>query len=86
MQALRFQVLVVYNGVTRPLDVEVPERTQAVLARAVALFGVQQGGHLLSLFTVDNVEIADNQSVEQAQLTPGETLLLRPSRVRGGRA
>ncbi len=84
MQALKFQVSVIYNGLTRVLEVEPNERTQALLARAVALFGVQQGGHILSLFTLDNVEIPDNESVEQAHITPGEQLLLRPSRVRGG--
>ena len=84
MQALKYEVSIIYNGVTRVLEVDSHERTQAVLARAVALFGVQQGGHLLSLFTLNNVEIPDNESVEQAHITPGEQLLLRPSRVRGG--
>ncbi len=84
MQAIRFVVAVVYNGITRQIEVQPEEQTQALLSRAVALFGVQQGGHLLSLFTDNNVEIADNQSVETAGITSGETLLLRPSRVRGG--
>jgi hypothetical protein len=86
VQALKFQISVIYNGVTRLLEVEGLERTQSVLSRAVALFGIQQGGHLLSLFTLDNAEIADNQSVEQAHIRQGETLLLRPSHVRGGGA
>lgn len=85
MQAIKFVVAVVYNGITRQLEVQPEEQTQAVLSRAVALFGVQQGGHLLSLFTPDNIEITDSQSVEKAGISAGETLLLRPSTVRGGR-
>jgi len=84
VQAIKFAVAIVYNGITRQLEVQPEEQTQAVLARAVALFGVQQGGHLLSLFTPDNVEVSDNQSVENAGIVAGETLLLRPSTVRGG--
>jgi hypothetical protein len=81
-----FDISVVYNGITRVLAVQAHEQTQALLARAVAAFGVQQGGHLLSLFTADNSEIGDNSSVETAGIVPNEMLLLRPSRVRGGRA
>jgi hypothetical protein len=85
MQATKFMISITYNGVARSLEVEPNEDTRAVLARAVSLFGIQQGGHLLSLFTPDNAEIKDGQSVESAGIAAGELLVLRPSSVRGGR-
>lgn len=75
----KFAVEVVYNGVTKSLQVEPEERVTAVLQRAIALFGVTQNPHLLSLFREDGTVVDENQSVEQAGLKPGEELLLRPN-------
>jgi hypothetical protein len=80
----KFEVQVVYNGITKPLAVELHEQVQAVLQRAIHLFGVTQNPHLLSLFREDGTEVPDNVSVEQAHFKPRELLALRPSAVKGG--
>ena len=80
----KFTVEIVYNGVTKPLEVEPEQQVTAVLQKAIALFAIAQNAHLLALFRQDGSEVPDNVSVEQAGFTPGEVLLLRPSRVRGG--
>ena len=80
----KFAVDVVYNGVTKSLQVEPEEGVTAVLQRAIALFGVTQNPHLLSLFRQDGTVVDENQSVEQAGLKPGQELLLRPNAVKGG--
>lgn len=80
----KFAVEVIYNGVTKSLQVESEERVTAVLQRAIALFGVTQNPHLLSLFREDGTVVDESQSVEQAGLKPGQELLLRPNAVKGG--
>ena len=80
----KFQVRILYNGVTEPMTVESREQITAVLNRAEDTFHITQNRHLLSLFRPDGSEIADQQSVEQASVTSGELLGLRPSRVKGG--
>lgn len=80
----KFAVEVVYNGVTKSLLVEPEERVSALLQKAIALFGVTQNAHLLSLFRQDGTVVDEGQSVEQAGLKPGQELLLRPNVVKGG--
>jgi hypothetical protein len=80
----KFAVDVVYNGVTKAVEVEPEEAVRALLQKAIAIFGITQNAHLLGLFRDNGIEVADNQSVESAGLKPGELLLLRPSVVRGG--
>lgn len=82
----KFAVEIVYNGVTKPLDVQPEEQVTAVLKRAIRLFGITQNPHLLSLFDQGGNVVPENESAEQAGLTPGEVLLLRPNRVKGGTA
>src|ERR1700730_13971497 len=79
----KFIVDVVYNGVSKSVQVNPEERVTALLQRAIALFGVTQNAHLLSLFREDGTVVDENQSVEQAELRPGQELLLRPNVVRG---
>jgi hypothetical protein len=85
MTEKKFAVQVVYNGVTKPLQVEPEERVTALLQQAIAAFGVTQQPHLLSLFRQDGTLVPENESVERAGLSPDEVLLLRPNAVKGGR-
>ncbi len=80
----KFAVAVVYNGITKPFEVDPEEQVRALLQQAIAAFGVTQQPHLLGLFRTNGSEVPDNESVERAGLKPGEVLLLRPSAGRGG--
>jgi hypothetical protein len=80
----KFVVDVVYNGVSKPIQVEPDERVTAVLQRAIAAFGITQNAHLLSLYREDGSVVPENESVERAAIKPKEVLLLRPSAVKGG--
>lgn len=79
----KFEILVIYNGVTKPITVESHERVQAVLQQAIHLFGVAHQ-NLLSFFREDGSEVQDNQSIADAGIKPGEHLALRPGAVKGG--
>lgn len=80
----RFAVAVVYNGVTKPIEVQPAEQVVALLQKAIAAFGITQNPHLLSLFREDGTVVPEHESVEKAGLKPGEVLLLRPNAVKGG--
>ncbi len=80
----KFVVDVIYNGITKPLQVQQEEQVTALLQRAIAAFGITQQPHLLSLFKQDGSVVPENGSVESAGLKPGEILLLRPNAVKGG--
>ncbi len=80
----RFAVQVVYNGVAKALQVEPEERVNALLQKAIAVFGITQNPHLLSLFRQDGSVVPESESVERAGLKPCEVLLLRPNVVKGG--
>ena len=80
----KFVVDVIYNGVSKSVEVNPEERVTALLQKAIALFGVTQNAHLLSLFRDDGTVVDESQSVEQARLKPGQELLLRPNVVKGG--
>ena len=82
----KFLVDVTYNGVTKKVEVQPEERVTALLAKAIASFGITQNPHLLSLYREDGTVVPENESVEQAGLKPNELLLLRPNAVKGGEA
>ena len=82
--AKKYEVLVVYNGVTKPITVEPHEQVHAVLQQAIHLFGITQNPHLLSFFKEDGTVVPENQSVADAGIKPGERLALRPNAVKGG--
>lgn len=82
--AKKFEISVVYNGMTQTLSVEPHEQVNAVRERAIHLFHITQAPHLLSLFREDGTEVPDNVSVAAAGVKPGELLALRPSAVKGG--
>lgn len=80
----KFAVEIVYNGVTKPFEVESEERVAALLQQAIAVFRITQQPHLLSLFRQDGTLVPEGESVERAGLKPHEVLLLRPNAVKGG--
>lgn len=76
---------VVYNGITKSLDVQPHETVQAALEQAMNLFGIHDQRHLMAFFREDGSEVTpENVSLEAAGITPGMVLALRPSRVKGG--
>ena len=77
----RFQVTISYNGINKVLDVNRNQDAQAVIARAMALFGDPAGD--LGLY-LGGTEILPGRSVEDWGITAGAMLLLRPRQVRGG--
>src|SRR5439155_6589641 len=80
----KFVVEIVYNGVTKPLEVKPEEQVTALLHKAIAAFGITQNAHLLSLFRQDGTAVPENESIERAGLKSSELLLLRPNAVKGG--
>jgi hypothetical protein len=80
----KFVVEIVYNGVTKPVQVQPEEQVTALLQKAITTFGITQNPHLLSLFRQDGSVVPENESVERAGLEPGQVLLLRPNAVKGG--
>src|SRR6266849_819430 len=80
----KFAVDVTYNGITKPIEVEPEQQVSALLAKAIASFGITQNPHLLSLYREDGTVVPENESVERAGLKPNEVLLLRPNAVKGG--
>jgi len=80
----QFAVEVVYNGITRSIEIQPEEQVTALLQKAIALFGITQNAHLLSLFRQDGSLVPENESAERAGLKPNELLLLRPNTVKGG--
>jgi hypothetical protein len=80
----QFQVVIDYNGLARHLSINLHERVQSVLDRAENEFQITQNRHTLALFNASGAEVADAQSVEEAGIKPGDELLLRPSRIKGG--
>jgi len=67
----KFVVELVYNGVTKPLQVEPEEQVTALLQKAIAAFGITQQPHLLSLFRQDGSVVPENESIERAGIKPG---------------
>jgi len=82
--AKKFEIRILYNGLTEPLSVEPHQQVNAVREHAIHLFHITQNPHLLSLFREDGTEVPDNLSVAAAGIRPGELLALRPSAVKGG--
>jgi hypothetical protein len=80
----KFAVEIIYNGLTKKLEVELEEKVAAVLQKAIAEFHITQNPHLLSLYRQDGSQVPENESVERAGIKPREILLLRPNAVKGG--
>jgi hypothetical protein len=80
----KFEVIVIYNGIKKPLELTIDELMKTVLGQAIALFGSLPNPHTLALFSEAGRELPATGTVQEAGIKPGEKLLLRPSAVRGG--
>jgi hypothetical protein len=84
--AKRFAVEVVYNGISRVVEVQPHEQVTALLAKSIATFNIAQNPHLLSLYRQDGSLVPENGSVQDAGIVADEVLLLRQNTVKGGAA
>jgi hypothetical protein len=75
---------VTYNGVDNDVPFQSHESMQALLHQALKAFSVTDNQHVMALWTEDGVELPNTGSVADAGVHPGQTLVLRPSAVRGG--
>ena len=81
----KFTIEITYNGLTKPLEVQAHETVQAALEQALNLFTIHDQRHLLAFYREDGSEVMpETLSLQEAQVTPGTDLALRPSRVKGG--
>ena len=82
--ATQFEVTVVYNGVSKSIEVNPNQSVQAVLQHALNEFGIRQNRENFGLFAQTGQELDTAISAEAAGITPESQLLLRPRRVAGG--
>ena len=78
------EITVTSNGIDHPVEYNPHQAMQALLEHALNTFDVRENRHTMALFTTDDVELPVEGSVEDAGVKPGDVLVLRPSRVRGG--
>jgi hypothetical protein len=79
-----FKVEVSYNGVPKEFEVRDHELVKTLLDRTLNVFGPIPNPHTLSLFNSANVELDDAKTLKAVGVKPGDKLLLRPSKVKGG--
>ncbi len=80
-----FEVIVIYNGVPKSVEhVQPHEQVNALLQRALQVFGIRDRPHAYALFRLDGEEIPDNQTVQAAGIGPESKVLLREKIVGGG--
>lgn len=75
---------VIYNGIEKRVNFAEADLISTILQRAILAFGITQNQHTLSLYTTSGVELNDNQTATTAGVDDKDTLLLRPSTVKGG--
>jgi hypothetical protein len=82
----KFTIEVSYNGVTKQMEVQSHETVQTAIEQALNLFNIHDQRHLMAFYREsDGSEIMpETNSLQEAHITPGTHLLLRPSRVKGG--
>lgn len=78
-----FDVEIIYDGVKKAFEVRLEETVKALLDKAINAFGPLPSPHTLALYIGTN-ELQDGLTLAQAGVKPCETLLLRPSMVKGG--
>jgi hypothetical protein len=78
-----FGVAVIYDGQKRPFEVRFEEIVKKLLDQAIAAFGPLPNPHRLSLY-LGTVKLNDSATIKAAGVKPCDTLLLRPSTVKGG--
>lgn len=78
-------VEVVYNGLTKKIEISREATVKELLDRAIALFGSLPQPHLLALWDAKGVELTnEQQTLKDAKVKDRDELLLRPSAVKGG--
>ncbi len=80
----KVKLVIVHNGVEKPLEVQPHASVKSVLERAIHLFAITGQPHLLSFFRADGTKVDETQSVEGAGLGDGSVLYLRQDAVKGG--
>jgi len=80
----QIDVAVVYNGVTKTIKVNLNQAVQAVLQHSLNEFGIHQNRENFALFNASGQELNHGSSAQDAGITAGAQLLLRPRQVRGG--
>jgi hypothetical protein len=79
-----FRVEVIYNGVEKPFTVRRNEQVKRLLDAALAAFAPLPNPHTLSIWK-GGEELSDGATIGQSGVMPRDKLLLRPSKVKGGR-
>ena len=80
-----FTIEVIYNGVTKPLEVRSHETVHAALEHALDIFQIRDQRHIFALYREDGSEVTpEDVTLESAGIKAGTELALRPSRVKGG--
>lgn len=78
---------ILYNGIPKTIEIAREATVKALLDRAIALFGNLPNQHTLALWTEQGVELTnEQQTLKDAHVKDGESLILRPSAVRGGKS
>jgi len=79
-----FEIEVVYNGLSKSLEVSKDELISSVLQKAIAAFGNLPAPHTLALYDAEGRELQDGNTVHDSKIKKGDRLLLRPSTVKAG--
>jgi hypothetical protein len=78
-------VQILYNGIPKKIEIDREATVKALLDRAIALFGNLPQPHTLALWTEKGTELTNEQeSLKAAHVKDGDSLILRPSAVKGG--
>lgn len=80
-----FKVNVSYNGVGKDFEVKSDELVKTLLEKALQKFGPIQNPHMQALFNAGGEELTDDKTLAEAGVKAGDEILLRPSKVKGGR-
>lgn len=80
----KITVMVVYNGMTKTVETNPRQAVVALLQHAIGAFEGVTNAHTLSLFDAAGNELDEKQSVADAGIREGTTLVLRTSAVKGG--
>lgn len=82
----KFTIEVSYNGITKRLEVQSHETVQAAIEQALNLFNIHGQRHVMAFYREsDGSEVMpETISLQEAHITPGTHLALRPSSVKGG--
>jgi hypothetical protein len=83
----KFSITVVYNGVSKSIEVQPQETIKAVFEHALRAFGpITVPPHTLALFNEAGQELNETAHVNDVGIKPGDKLLLRARAVQGGAA